>query len=314
MDIVKYIRKFGVKLFVIKSVRHFLLKCELDIAWKINNFNEKNIEKYLETTVQNAYSKIEKIDIKRRNSNVPKEPIWVMWYQGIDEAPDVVKLCINSIKVNCNGHDVIFLSKNNLNEYIQLPDFIIEKFEKGYISRTHLSDMIRLNLLYLYGGAWLDATLLVMQPIPDWYFNKSVFSINFGKKTKDPSHGRWTTFCFFSDKENNLIEKTLRYHYCYWSENDYAVDYIMFDYFINYLIKENPDFAKDICNIPITNKRVFDLVRVMNEEYEKNKLLLNIGDEVFYKLSWKKNYAEKINNGDTVFGFIKNHFLDEKYN
>ena len=309
MDIENYIRSFGIKTFVTKAVRHVLLKNDSTIAWKINNYNEKNIENYLEKTINKSYGKIENYNIKKINQNVVKEPIWVMWYQGIENAPDIVRCCVNSIKVNSNGHDVIILSKDNLSEYIQLPNFITEKFEKGYISPTHLSDMIRLNLLYLYGGAWLDATLFVTHPIPEAYFNKPIFSINFGKNTKDPSHGRWTTCCLFSNKENMLIEKTLRCHYCYWLENDYAVDYIMFDYFINYLIKHNSKFMLDIYNIPITNQKVFELINVMNEGYEKNKILLVKDNQYFYKLSWKKTYIEQVNSYDTIFKYIKRQYM-----
>ena len=73
----------------------------------------------------------------------------------------------------------------------------MEKFSRGYISRTHLSDMIRLNLLYLYGGAWLDATVLVSNDIPEEYFREELFSLNFGKKTKDPSYGSMDDILFF---------------------------------------------------------------------------------------------------------------------
>ena len=51
MDIENYIRSFGIKTFVTKAVRHVLLKNDSTIAWKINNYNEKNIENYLEKTI-----------------------------------------------------------------------------------------------------------------------------------------------------------------------------------------------------------------------------------------------------------------------
>lgn len=153
MNKVQYIKNFGIKLFVIKSFRSLLLKKQSKFAWKINAINEKNIELYLMKIVKQKEDEIKKIKPEALHHGILKDPIWIMWYQGIENAPDIVKCCIESVKENCSGHEVIVLSEQNLSEFVKLPDFIIEKFKKGYISRTHLSDMIRLNLLYLYGGA-----------------------------------------------------------------------------------------------------------------------------------------------------------------
>lgn len=200
VDKIQYMKEFGVNIFAIKSLRRVTLKSNSRIAWKINEINERLIENYLIRTVETGECENVKINLKPLKSNIVNEPIWVMWYQGIEKAPDIVKCCVESIKEHSAGHQVIVLSEENLHDYIELPDFIMEKFSRGYISRTHLSDMIRLNLLYLYGGAWLDATVLVSNDIPEEYFREELFSLNFGKKTKDPSHGRWTTFCFSQRK------------------------------------------------------------------------------------------------------------------
>lgn len=55
-----------------------------------------------------------------------------------------------------------------------LPNFILKKFENGYISITHLSDIIRVLLLYNYGGLWIDSTVLNISSI-----NRKVFDSTF---------------------------------------------------------------------------------------------------------------------------------------
>ena len=50
--------------------------------------------------------------------------IWVFWWQGLNEAPDLVKTCIKSMQKNANGADVIILSKYNYKNYIDIPDYI----------------------------------------------------------------------------------------------------------------------------------------------------------------------------------------------
>lgn len=301
MNKIQYIKEFGVKVFAIKSIRRIVLKSNAKIAWKINNINENVIESFLIKTIEKAKSECADIELKPIRSDVADEPIWVMWYQGIENAPKIVQCCVESIKEHSAGHEVIVLSESNLFEYIALPEFIIEKFRKGYISNTHLSDMVRLSLLYLYGGAWLDATLLVTNDIPEQYFRKELFSINFGKNSKDPSHGRWTTFCFFAQKGNVLIEQTLKYHYFYWMQEDYPIDYVMFDYFINYIVKHDDTVAKQIAEIEPTNLAVFDLIDRLNTPYVKNQPIVRDSRTIFSKLSWKHQYTEGGTNDLWIF-------------
>ena len=87
--------------------------------------------------------------------------IWVFWYQGESSMPELIRMCYKRICMNANGRKVVLLTKDNIDDYVQMPSFIMEKVNKGYISFTHLSDLIRVSLLYKYGGTWMDATLLV---------------------------------------------------------------------------------------------------------------------------------------------------------
>lgn len=309
VDKIQYMKEFGVNIFAIKSLRRVTLKSNSRIAWKINEINERLIENYLIRTVETGECENVKINLKPLKSNIVNEPIWVMWYQGIEKAPDIVKCCVESIKEHSAGHQVIVLSEENLYDYIELPDFIMEKFSRGYISRTYLSDMIRLNLLYLYGGAWLDATVLVSNDIPEEYFREELFSLNFGKKTKDPSYGRWTTFCFFAKKGNSLIEKTLKYHYYYWMHKNHPIDYVMFDYFINYISRRDAVAAKQISEIKPTNENVFALMHSMNASYVNNSSLLIDTKTVFSKLSWKHEYVLEVNGKQTVYGYLVEKYL-----
>ena len=138
----QYIKAFGLRIFAIKSIRRMVLKSNSSLAWKINDINERTIENYLIETTEKSRKSGLAIDLNPIKTDVPNEPIWVLWYQGIEKAPDIVRCCVESIKEYSNGHQVIVLSEDNLHEYIELPDFIMEKFKKGYITRTHLSDLI----------------------------------------------------------------------------------------------------------------------------------------------------------------------------
>lgn len=309
INAISYIREFGLVLFIIKALRRLTLKSDSAFSYKINECNEKLVER----TLVNITDKVDgQIDVKKmlvkKHNSMLHAPIWVMWYQGMENALDIVRCCMNSIKENRGGHKVIVLSEENLRDYIELPEFIWKKFHAGQISKTHLSDMIRLNILYLYGGAWIDATVLCTEKIPEGYFGKEIFSINFGIETKDPSHGKWTTFCLFARKNNQFILDILEMHYKYWYKKDSAVDYVMFDYFMKWLCEKNEDYNRMVSKIEPTNRGVFLLAQRMNQPCKEGLIPLEKGT-IFYKLSWKRRYLGNINGIPTVYSRI----LD-KYN
>ncbi|MEM7195592.1 MAG: capsular polysaccharide synthesis protein [Pseudomonadota bacterium] len=92
-------------------------------------------------------------------------PIWFLWLQGKDEMPEVVKLCYESWGFHNAGHDLIFLDKSNLYEYVQLDDSILGNKN---LTVQALSDVIRINLLDQNGGVWVDATCYCHRPLQSW--------------------------------------------------------------------------------------------------------------------------------------------------
>ena len=59
-------------------------------------------------------------------------PIWMMWYQGIENAPPIVLSCVQSVIENRAKHSVHIISKYNLDKYIKLPNYIIRNLIKVF--------------------------------------------------------------------------------------------------------------------------------------------------------------------------------------
>ena len=130
-------------------------------------------------------------------------PIWILWLQGFENAPDIVKLCLSSIKTGLkNGETIILLDATNIWEYVDLPDYIIAKWEKGVIDNTKLSNCIRLRLLNTYGGMWIDATVLYTgNGIPDLIKKSSLTLLQLGVDNYEPrAFGTW----LMASKPNNF--------------------------------------------------------------------------------------------------------------
>ena len=111
-----------------------------------------------------------------KNETIPEDsPIWIMWYQGIKNAPELIKFCVQSVIINRGKHPVYIIDKNNFKKYIDLPDYILKKFNERKFSITHFSDIIRMALLSKHGGYWIDSTYFVT--IPLIYDNYSLFTL-----------------------------------------------------------------------------------------------------------------------------------------
>lgn len=52
-----------------------------------------------------------------------------MWWQGYNNAPNLVKACINSVKINNKNHNVIIITQENFKDYVMLPNFILKKLK-----------------------------------------------------------------------------------------------------------------------------------------------------------------------------------------
>lgn len=97
---------------------------------------------------------------------IPKT-IFLYWNTGINNAPYVVKTCVESIKYYSNSYDLIVINDSNIAKYVELPEFT---FQKNFPIQLK-ADILRTLLLHKYGGVWTDATLMLNKPLSDWLDN-----------------------------------------------------------------------------------------------------------------------------------------------
>lgn len=62
-------------------------------------------------------------------------------------------------------------------EYVEFPQWLIDKVEDGRVTLTTFSDVIRAALLYKYGGIWLDSTILLTEALPTAFWDYDIFTI-----------------------------------------------------------------------------------------------------------------------------------------
>lgn len=229
--------------------------------------------------------------------------IWVCWLQGIENAPDIVKKCYQSL-LNIENRKVVLITEENLVQYVNFPQYIEEKWKNGIITNTHLTDLLRLELLTQYGGLWVDATVLCTNPkIPDYIDSGELFLYQNLKPGKD-GHAIYVSSWLISSKSHNRVLEATKYLcYEYWKKNNYMIDYFLIHHFISIVLEYYENDWKKI--IPVDNTRSHILLLRLFDRYD-DKIWNYLKQEIpFHKLSYKFDKEDMYKN-DTYYWKIMN--------
>lgn len=225
--------------------------------------------------------------------------VWICWFQGIENAPEIIKKCYESVKNNLKDREVILITEDNMEDYVKFPDYILEKYRKGIITKTHLTDLLRLELLIKYGGLWLDASVYCSNNnIPDYISNSDLFFFQCLKPGRD-GHSHINSSWLISSKTNNKILMATKYLcYEYWKYNNYLIDYFLLHDFMAIVLEYyESDWMKII---PVSNSTPHILLLRLFEPYDEviwNEIKKQTS---FHKLSYKFD-NDAFNKADTYY-------------
>lgn len=237
-------------------------------------------------SIEQFVSDFEDIDTQL---NVPAECniayAWTCWWQGLSKAPDIVRACINSHRKNLpkEVHYVI-ITEENYCDYIEIPDYIMEKMEKGYITLTTFSDIIRACLLYKYGGIWLDSTLLLHSSLPIEYFHFGLFT---AKRKECVSYSRFSLWFLGGKSGNQLYQFLMEAFFYYFRNYDQIRYYLMIDFLIKIAFDIVPQLWNQYEILPYNNENSGGLAVHLDDIYEIDKYKEIVEGTVVQKLTWK---------------------------
>lgn len=241
------------------------------------------------------YRRADLYEVERPGRNTTAavdKTIWVMWLQGIEKAPELVKKCYDSIDKNKpDGFQTIFLTLHNLSEYITLPDYIWEKYNGGIISSTHLSDIIRLELLATYGGCWIDATVFCGDKIPA-YMLSDMFMFRLESVLSTPVI-KMSNWWIAADIENRIIHATRRMLYDYWRQEDQLGNYFLFHIIMSKVIDEDSACQAIFQSIPYFNSRNAHVLQgKLGMQHSDAEWQIIKRSSAIQKLSYKTRYIQ----------------------
>lgn len=239
-----------------------------------------------------------------------KMPVFVCWWQGIDNAPELVKVCIRSVErsIDKAKAKVHIITLDNVGQYITLPEWIIDRFNQGKITYTHLSDILRAGLLYRYGGMWIDATYFVAAALDDKIYEPGTFYTIRHQNTEwkaDISQCRWSGNLWISAPGNVLFRFLLNAFYEYWRNQNELVDYFLIDYIIAAAYDNIPEVKAEIDACECSQPEVFTLRKVLNKTFDEIKWKEMCRNTSVFKLYYRElQIKENIVGKETFYGYI----------
>lgn len=90
--------------------------------------------------------------------------IWFCWFDGLEQAPPLIRHCFRSWQRHNPGWDVIFLHDGNLLDYVDASCGC----NMAHLTVQKRANLLRLALLDTHGGVWADATCFCTRPLDRW--------------------------------------------------------------------------------------------------------------------------------------------------
>lgn len=236
--------------------------------------------------------------------------VWVLWWQGLESAPDIVKLCVNSIKANVGDRKLIVLDEDNYRDYTDINPRYEKMFKDEVISKTQFSDLLRLNLLYNRGGVWLDSTYLMTGELPEYVSELHFFTIRHGMNKEYPmSKGLWTSSALGVAAYSDEIRLFLDVYDRYFEKHQTLIDYLLTDYIFAVCCDHCGAINRMFHAVPKNNVHVNDLLQVMNQPYSE-ELVRNVTKETtMNKCNRRFPFQSDISGTETVYGYFRNIYL-----
>ena len=154
--------------------------------------------------------------------------IWIYWAQGWGQAPDLVKKCLSAWERMHPDWEIRALTDKNIEHYIDIERYI-PGFSKKELSRATKSDILRILLIYQYGGVWVDASSCPVKPLDDWLWGHMqseffAFSDAFRERAPEihPKDRMVDAWFIASRNDNYIIHEWAKRTISFWKERSYA--------------------------------------------------------------------------------------------
>lgn len=296
-----------------QAINTFRAKLDIQVMSRKNNLEtppitsrlmrkHKTVLNYLESRYADFYRRYDYAQPLPDDDPAYQGKVWLCWWQGIDNAPALVQRCVESIQRNVKEHDVIILTDENYRRYVDIPDWIVDKYRNGVFSRTHFSDILRYCLLSQHGGLWLGATFFCAHPLDD-YLDMPLFTIKRpGYDHRSVACGMFAGYSLGCDYEHRRIFAVMRdFLFEYWRTNDFLIDYLLVDYMCKLAQQYDSRIAQAFESVVPNNPQCDDLVKSLASPFNQRLWDELKSDTSLFKLTWKQQFPSVVEGKDTFY-------------
>ncbi len=175
--------------------------------------------------------------------NIPPH-VWILWQQGWDKAPPLVRACARSWQQMNPDWKVHLVDENTISDFAPAYAGILAP----NASRTARSNIARLSLLQQNGGVWADSTLFCQQPLDEWL--PKVWHADFFMFS-EPRPYRYSDIWFLASAPGtHLISSWLDMVGQYWGYFRRPHHYYWMEYLFELLVSKDAKVAANWRQVP----------------------------------------------------------------
>lgn len=219
--------------------------------------------------------------------------IWILWLQGWNNAPELVKKVKETWKFHNPTWNIIELDIEKIKIYIET-----EFLNYPNMTPQAASDIIRLRILSKYGGVWADSTMACLYPLDDWVHSAIEPSGLWMYHGRD--HGRGPASWFIiSVSTSYIIQEWVKITNKYWDKPKDNFPYYWMDQLFAYLALNDSKFLDEWKKVPVLDCEKLAQSHFFNEKvfnYDIERLsIFKDSPPYAVKLSWRGNYNQNTN-------------------
>mgnify|MGYP000675255788 CR=1 FL=1 len=241
-----------------KNINFIVNKCSLflNYLWKIGIPTKKTYQLYHRIIISMIS---EELKLAKANMNSVQliseyfeNKVWVMWWQGLESAPQLVINNINNLRSIFGSDNVIIITHKNFENYTNIEPYLYKKLQNGDITFALWSDIVRYNLLLNNGGLWVDSTVIISK----------LFLKYFNKNKKDPfislcnneddyryiSNNKWTGWLLGGKRNYELFRFVVSFFNIYYKRHTNQIDYFLVDDAVFFFYENDKSFKNLINN------------------------------------------------------------------
>lgn len=235
------------------------IKRMLDRVWwpiknQVVSRRHKRIATFWRPLIEDYFNgKIEKNNLLPRKK-IASKVIWQYWGQGSGSEllPPTVQRCFDSVDKHKGDYQIIRLNNETVHDYIDFPEYVWGDNGDPKFLNVFFSDLLRLALLHVYGGVWLDATVLLTAPLPAEFEKLDYFV--FQRSDQEPNKLFWagphTSYwswdpryrikmlnsIIFAQKGSVVVATMLDLILFYWKSQNKIINYFFFQILYHELV------------------------------------------------------------------------------